>query len=130
MTFGNGLCVIKLKMDSGCQEKGKYHKCGYSLDDILRDYISKGCPKLKSLSLESLDLSDDSNMFIEICESTGFSSLSKGCKELKNLKLTKICLGDANLYKWRNGEIKEIFPNCNVELINCVKRKGSQVIPY
>jgi len=137
LTFGNGLCVINLKMYNGCTEdEDDGEKYGYSFDWVFDDYISKGCPKLKSLSLESLDLDGDPDMFIEICESSGLSALSKGCKELENLKLTKICLGDANSHKWRNRKIKKMFPNCNVELINCVKRKtpwskyGSQAIPY
>ena len=136
LTFGNGLHVINLKIYNGCIEEYDGQKDGYCFDWVFDDYISKGCPKLKSLSLESLDLDGDSNMFIEICESAGLRSLSKGCKELENLKLTKICLGDANSQKWRNREIKEMFPNCNVELKNCVKPKtpwskyGSQAIPY
>ena len=41
-------------------------------------------------------------------------ALYKGCKELKDLKLTKIGFWDVS-----TDEVKEILPNCNVELKEC-----------
>ena len=119
-TFGNGLRVINLKFkdDQDC-----------NFDWIFEDYIAKGCPKLRSLSLESLNLSDSESL---ICMFDDLKSLSKGCKELKNLKLTKICLGDAESIT--KSEIMEMFPNCNVEFKNCVKYKdilvSYETIPF
>ena len=80
---------------------------------MFEDYISKGCPKLKSFALESLDLSGDSSI-IEFNVSNCLHVLSEGCKELRNLKFTKICLLCIKF-----PEVKQMFPNCNVEFKNC-----------
>ena len=71
--------------------------------------IGKYSPKLKSLTLESLELPGDSNSFIRISKFVGLESLSEYCKELKNLKFTKCWFFDLN-YKC---EVKEMFPNCD-----------------
>ena len=67
--------------------------------------ISAGCPKLKSLTL-------DSNMWwnLEINRES-LEELRKGCKELKDLKLFQIWKSN-NAY----DDIKKIFPDCNVEI--------------
>ena len=80
---------------------------------MFEDYISKGCPKLNSFALESLDLSGDSSI-IEFNVSNCLHVLSEGCKELRNLKFTKIVL---DYYKF--PEVKQMLPNCNVEFKNC-----------
>ena len=64
----------------------------------------------------------------------GLESLSECCKELKNLKLTKICFVDAHVYP--KSEVMKLFPNCNVDIKNCVKYKYYsvldllEIIPY
>jgi len=70
--------------------------------------ISAGCPKLKSLTL-------DSNMWDLEINRKSLKELRKGCKELKDLKLFQI------LCKSNNAEddIKKIFPDCNVEIKEC-----------
>ena len=94
------------------------------------DAIGRGCPKLKSLTLESLVLSEalttcvnplekDSDHFITI-DDESFDSLSDGCKNLKNLKCTKIILDDQGLDYFTESEVKKVFPNCHVEFKNCV----------
>ena len=68
--------------------------------------ISAGCPKLKSLTL-------DSNMRWNLERNReSLEELRKGCKELKDLKLFQI------FWKSNNAEddIKKIFPDCNVEI--------------
>ena len=123
-TFGNGLRVIDLKLYGGKQVYGIQR---WNFDILFEDYIAAGCPRLRSLSFESFDLSDSGESYPlnEICVFDGLESLSKGCKELKNLKLTKICLGDAESIT--KSEIMEMFPNCNVEFKNCVKYKDISV---
>ena len=83
-------------------------------DWMIGDYISRGCPKLKSFALESLDLYGDSSQFIEIDVVESVYFLSTDCKELRNLKFTKIVL---DYYKF--PEVKQMLPNCNVEFKNC-----------
>ena len=84
--------------------------------------------KSPSLTFESLD----SSHVIEI-SFWGLKSLSKGCKELKKLKFTKIFLCEAHLYP--KNEVMKVFPNCNVEIKNCVKYRAgpfvsNEIIPY
>ena len=96
--YGKDLCSINLLIDA-------------QLHPII-DYIIEGCPKLKTLTLESLR---DSNfwfwrrIFIPM---ESLEALYKGCKELKDLKLTKIYFEDT----FTEEEIKKILPDCNVEL--------------
>ena len=83
-------------------------------------YVSEGCPKLKSLTLESF--SDDSHDFnihengITISKKN-LKALSKGCKELKELKLNKVLFSE--IADW--DEIDKIlpYPNYNVETDKC-----------
>ena len=93
------------------------------LDWMLKDYISRGCPKLKSFALESLDLSGDFKQFISIEVSSGLRSL-QCCKELKNLKFKKIRLDfsdDMYNITYTENDLRNMFPNCNLEIKNCVK---------
>ena len=84
------------------------------------EYIIEGCPKLKSLTLESF--SDDSHDFnihengITISKKN-LKALSKGCKELKELKLNKVLFSE--IADWY--EIDKIlpYPNYNVEIDEC-----------
>ena len=96
---------------------------GWDLNWMLEDYISRGCPNLKSFALESLDLFGDSKQFIKIDPSSGLKSL-QSCKELKNLKFKKIRLlssDDMNNITYGENYLRNMFPNCNLEIKNCVK---------
>ena len=96
-------------------------------------YIIEGCPKLKSLTLESLrgwtkeflsevhlglnnpnwqNLSEFWNLIIS---EEGLEALREGCKELKDLKLTRVSFEDI----LTEDEIKKILPECNVEINDC-----------
>ena len=83
------------------------------------DYFA-GCPKLKSLTLDSFlyfeGIYDDScgNSGIDITRES-LEHLSDGCEELKDLKITNAFLGGFDC----ESEVKELFPNCNVELKKC-----------
>ena len=79
---------------------------GVSTRHVL-ECISAGCPKLKSLTL-------DSNMWDLEINRKSLEELRKGCKELKDLKLFQI-------WQSNNAEddIKKIFPDCNVEIKEC-----------
>ena len=79
--------------------------------------ISEGCPKLKTLTLESAsdDFTPDLNIDKWILE-----KLQKDCKELKDLKLSKVCFWNIH----SEDEIKKILPDCNVELVEVVWRAG------
>ena len=93
------------------------------LNWMLEDYISRGCPKLKSFALESLNLSGDFKKFISIEVSSGLRSLQR-CKELKNLKFKKIRLDfsdDMYNITYTENDLRNMFPNCNLEIKNCVK---------
>ena len=103
--------------------------------------FTEGCPKLKNLTLESLrgwkddtyfkakltDLSSEDlslspyyvkKHFFELWDLSmskkNLEALYKGCKELKDLKLTKI-----GFWGVSTDKVKEILPNCNVELKEC-----------
>ena len=80
---------------------------GLSTRHVL-ECISAGCPKLKSLTL-------DSNMWDLEINRKSLEELRKGCKELKDLKLFQM------LWRSNNAEdyIKKIFPDCNVEIKEC-----------
>ena len=122
MTFGENLEIINLLLHGG--EKG------WNLTWMLEGYISRGCPKLKSFALESLDLSDDFKQFISIEVSSGLRSLQR-CKELKNLKLKKIGLEFFD-YTYNitctENDLGNMFPNCNLEIKNCVNlEKGKEI---
>ena len=79
------------------------------------NFIIEGCPKLKNLTLESLrgwKENDDDDLTIS---RDNLKALYNGCRELKDLKLTKIDFRNM----WTEDEIKEIFPDCNVEIKEC-----------
>ena len=110
-------------------------------------YIIKGCPKLKTLTLESLrgwkelpkakishylanfgtsygyedfiKSADLSNFWDISISKESMEALYKGCKELKELKLTRIGFQDV----FTDDEVmkihKKILPNCNVEVKEC-----------
>ena len=81
------------------------------------DLFTKGCPKLKNLTLESLRGWKDDTYFKVwdlSMSKEDLKALYKGCKELKDLKLTKI-----GFWGVSTDEVKEILPNCNVELKEC-----------
>ena len=115
MKFGENLEIINLLLHGG--------ETGWDLNWMLEDYISIGCPKLKSFALESLDLSGNFNQFISIEVPSGLRSLQR-CKELKNLKFKKIRLlfsDDMNNITHTENYLRNMFPNCNLEIKNCVK---------
>ena len=106
-----------------------------NLQDVPEDsrfiyYIIEGCPKLKSLTLESLrgwSKESPPRFYFEV-SSFGFSefwniniseegleALREGCKELRDLKLTKVTFEDI----LTEDEIKKILPECNVEINDC-----------
>ena len=72
--------------------------------------IIEGCPKLKTLTLESA--SDDFRNYLCI-EKWTLEKLQKDCKELKDLKLSKVWFWNIH----SEDEIKKILPDCNVELV-------------
>ena len=74
--------------------------------------IAEGCPKLKTLTLESV--SDDFRHYLSIDKWT-LEDLQKDCKELKDLKLSKVCFWNIHY----EDEIKKILPDCNVEIKGC-----------
>ena len=85
------------------------------------DYMIGGCPKLKSLTLESLRgrkgghrFSKEKDQDIIIAHWT-LEALYKECKEFKDLKLTKVSFVDI----FTEDEIKKILPGCNVEIKEC-----------
>ena len=92
------------------------------------DYIIVGCPKLKSLSLESLRGCDERNSKGEspiMFDLSGgwehwilkesLEELYKRCKDLKDLKFTKVSFENLTT----EDAVKSIFPGCNVEIKNC-----------
>merc|ERR1719192_1281488 len=92
------------------------------------DYIIIGCPKLKSLSLESLRGCDERNSKGEspiMFDLSGgwehwilkesLEELYKRCKDLKDLKFTKVSFENLTT----EDAVKSIFPGCNVEIKNC-----------
>ena len=105
-------------------------------------YIASGCPKLKSLTLESLrgwidpeftraEMSklfsgfpgsedaminmDFSNFYDQSIPKKSLEAFYKGCKELKDLKLTRVKFRDL----YTEDELKKILPGCNVEIKEC-----------
>ena len=103
-------------------------------------YIIKGCPKLKTLTLESLrgwkelpkakishylanfgtsygyedfiKSADLSNFWDISISKESMEALYKGCKELKDLKITRVLFWDI----FTEDDVKKILPDCNVEL--------------
>ena len=115
------------------------------MEDFMKpviDFFTEGCPKLKNLTLESLrGWKDDTDFKTKLAEllseyetvwpdikkkdfsqlwdlsisKESLEALYKGCKELKDLKFTKIGFWDV----FTDDEVKEILPNCNVEIKEC-----------
>ena len=80
-----------------------------------------GCPKLKSLTLESLrgrkggpTLSKEKDQDL-ILSFWHLKNLYKNCKELKDLKLTRVSFEEI----CNEAYIKRMFPGCNVEIKEC-----------
>ena len=78
------------------------------------DSISKGCPKLKTLTLESIII-ENPPIGIKSFMSTRSLKALKVCKELKDLKLIKFEFFDI----CSEDKIKKILPECNVETKEC-----------
>ena len=76
------------------------------LEHDLIPSIIEGCPKLKTLTLQSSEDEEYLMISTDILE-----ALQKGCKELKHLKLTKVRFEDI----FSMEEIKKILPDCNLE---------------
>ena len=70
-------------------------------------------PELKTLTLESVSL-DDTYLNLIISESD-LKNLSMRCEELENLEIINAFLQDIIAEE----EVKEIFPNCDVEIEDC-----------
>ena len=108
----------------------------------MMDFFTRGCPKLKSLTLESLrgwidpeftraEMSklfsgfpgsedaminmDFSNFYDQSIPKKSLEAFYKGCKELKDLKLTRVKFRDL----YTEDELKKILPGCNVEIKEC-----------
>ena len=84
----------------------------------LIDFIIDGCPKLKTLTLESVREWKNSHLkeaFDLIICKEALEALYKECKELKDLKLTNVSFEDI----FTEDEIKKILPGCNVEIKEC-----------
>ena len=113
--LGNALCSINLLI-VGDDTFNVFKK-------PMIDYIIEGCPKLKTLTLESLrgwNVSSMSMIFASdfwdlSINKESLEALYKGCKELKDLKLTKVLFEDVST----EDEIKKILPDCNVEIKEC-----------
>ena len=115
--FGKDLSNLNLLIDVG--------------DDAFREesltikYIIEGCPKLKTLTLESLSgwqkfnaqiCNDDwQGQWTLIIVEEDLEALYRSCKELKYLNLTKVWL--KNIFTV--DEIKKILPDCIVEIREC-----------
>ena len=95
---GKNLCSINLLLV--CHDDYR------DLEHDLIPSIIEGCPKLKTLTLQSSGDEEYLMMSKEILE-----ALQKGCKELKHLKLTKVRFEDI----FSMEEIKKILPDCNLE---------------
>ena len=102
MNDGKGLIGINLLANCNNTNGGRIWRVGGG-------WLGSRCPKLKSLTLES----GFPSMFR--FDVDGLEALSKGCKELKNLKITNGYFVNVTTI----DEVKEIFPNCKVELKNC-----------
>ena len=77
------------------------------------DSIIRGCPKLKTLTLESaLDCFPPYYMNVS---KESLEALGECCTELKDLKITNVWFKDI----FTEEEIEEILPNCDVEIKEC-----------
>ena len=116
--FGKNLCSIKLTVNRLLHHLDENHP------EIVRALfcIANGCPKLKTLILEAGESSPQipsmGNLFFSIFSISLelLDELSISCKELKELKITGFVFDDF----LEESEINEMFPNCNVELKDCL----------
>ena len=117
--YGEDLCDINLFLNHFVKCPIVSPNSGYSRSwECPLYFIMNGCPKLKSLSLGSptLDLYSNPNPLPLEHTNLYFSQqslqeLSKRCKELKVLKISK-----AKFRLYNVKEVKEMFPNCNVDI--------------
>ena len=72
--------------------------------------LGRGCPKLQNLSLGFFNPGPGYGKGLSKLE-----FLSKTCKDLKDLKITNAYLPEFT----SKSKVKEMFPNCNLELKNC-----------
>ena len=138
MEYGKNITSINLLIVTEFCDNYESHYYHWAKPMI--DFFTKGCPKLKSLTLESLrgwkdiesfraDLKQDFSCihksafengdFSQLWDQTiikeSLEELYKGCKELKDLKLTRVKFKDLHT----EDEIKKILPGCNVEIKDC-----------
>ena len=132
--LGKNLCSIHLLVVMEDMSLDVYKK-------PMIDFIIEGCPKLKSLTLESLrgwrkwkeslaihmpqisevykENPEMAEMFNKLGDLTlteeNLKALQKGCRELKVLNLTKVGFKGIST----ENEIKKILPDCNVEIKEC-----------
>ena len=104
--FGKGLRSIKIFVENKPSDRIGYRYC---TDTMIFDII-EGCPKLKTLTLEPLKVGSD--LFIE---KDCLETLSEGGMELETLRIIKGHFSDL----FDEKEVKEILPNCNVEMAEC-----------
>ena len=106
--LGKNLSSIELSIAADCNTADDPY------DDSMIYSIIKGCPKLKSLTLESVTLkrTTDFDEKLMIITSDDLEALEESCKELKDLKITNVrflgCLGE--------NDVEKILPDCNVEI--------------
>ena len=80
----------------------------YEEDGLMINSIIEGCPKLKTLTLESL-------LSLLVISKESLKALYKSCKELKDLKLTNVIFEEIDT----EDEVKKILPNCNFDIKEC-----------
>ena len=130
---GKHLCSINLLIVGQDQSVDVFKK-------PMIDFIIEGCPKLKTLTFESLrgwkhwkevfasfpEIPEDvytkpaitekiDTMWDLTINKKSLKALYNGCKELKVLKLTKVRFEGI----FTENEIKKILPDCNVEIKEC-----------
>ena len=108
--YGKDLISVNLKINKDILYEGLFKISAFY-----------GCPKLKSLTLESFRGREDGPpLFKEkdqnlIIESWQLKDLYNRCKELKDLKLTNVSFVEI----YTENQIKIMFPGCNVEIKQC-----------
>ena len=119
--FGKNLCAIKILVEKSAHYIAFLYE-PHPMEMMIGDII-EGCPKLKTLTLESLVLEGGSDLFIE---KNCLETLSEDGKELEILRIIKGHFWDL----FDEKEVKEILPNCNVELKECSFKKRPRVSFY